>query len=249
MKYFAFGDTHGYYDELMTSLQEAGYQIFNPDHCLIGLGDYFDRGSQSKEILEFLNTVPRKVLLLGNHELYLMNMMQRGYIGQGDVHNGVLATIESFTGLDEFHIFTAPDIALNALSQSDLKSFINDLSPYFKTKDYFFTHAWLPNWIPFEDASSTAWAAAVQTNTSEAIKSGDSNGLKELELTGRKLVAGHRYTMWLRKEIRDDGNPDPHAIWYHKNFIAIDGCTALSHKVNILVFEDEPLNTLLAKQD
>ena len=64
MKYFAFGDTHGYYDELMTSLQEAGYQIFNPDHCLIGLGDYFDRGSQSKEILEFLNTVPRKVLLL-----------------------------------------------------------------------------------------------------------------------------------------------------------------------------------------
>ena len=66
-----------------------------------------------------------------------------------------------------------------------------------------------PNWIPFEDASSTAWAAAVQTNTLEAIKSGDLNGLKELEFTGRKLVVGHWYTMLLRKEIRDDGNLIP----------------------------------------
>ena len=248
MKYFAFGDVHGYYDALIASLNKAGYEVSNPNHCLIGLGDYFDRGYQSKEVMEFLQSVPQKVLLLGNHELYLLDMMYRGYIHGGDVYNGVLATFLSFTGISENEVYSRPEIAIMALLQTELKYFIRTLGLFFKTKDYLFTHAWMPETIPFEKASLFEWTEALQSNTVEELKKPILKNLNELAKNNCKLVVGHFHTSLLRKEIYDDGK-EINSIWEYKNVIALDACTLLSHKVNIFVFEDEPLPILLKKQE
>ena len=72
------------------------------------------------------------------------------------------------------------------------------------------------------------------------FKAAKNNGNK----TGKILVHGHwtNSEYWAIKENRskyeDDAKFD---IAYHDNCIGLDACTALTHKVNVLVIEDEPL--------
>lgn len=56
--YFICSDIHGYFDEWMCSLNEAGFDYSNKDHILVVLGDIFDRGRQPKEVYEFLKSFP-----------------------------------------------------------------------------------------------------------------------------------------------------------------------------------------------
>ena len=59
MKYFAVSDCHGFYSNLMFALKNAGFDISNPEHALIVCGDLFDRGSQPKEIFDFVKSLPK----------------------------------------------------------------------------------------------------------------------------------------------------------------------------------------------
>ena len=63
-KYFVCSDIHSHYNELMTALNDAKFDINNPEHILIVLGDIFDRGDQSIEVYNFLRGLPlsRRVL-------------------------------------------------------------------------------------------------------------------------------------------------------------------------------------------
>ena len=62
-KLFCVSDIHGFYDEFKSALDTAGFDTDNPEHWLISCGDHFDRGSQPKEVLRFLNSLERKVLI------------------------------------------------------------------------------------------------------------------------------------------------------------------------------------------
>ena len=53
-KFFVFGDIHSFYKEFKEELDKTDYDPENPNHCLISLGDNFDRGPQSQEMLDFL---------------------------------------------------------------------------------------------------------------------------------------------------------------------------------------------------
>lgn len=48
MKYFIVSDVHSFYDEMMTALNESGFDKTNPDHIFVSLGDLLDRGDQSR---------------------------------------------------------------------------------------------------------------------------------------------------------------------------------------------------------
>ena len=79
MKYFLFSDVHGEYDALITSLEAAGFDLSNKEHMLVGLGDYFDRGSQNEMVLVFLKTMldmGRIKLIRGNHDDMLLNFLR-----------------------------------------------------------------------------------------------------------------------------------------------------------------------------
>ncbi|ELP86656.1 serine/threonine protein phosphatase 2B catalytic subunit, putative [Entamoeba invadens IP1] len=68
-----FGDFHGQYLDLLTQVDDDYWKTDRPEHTLVFLGDYVDRGQMSCEVLITLlcmkvNDPKRVVLLRGNHE-------------------------------------------------------------------------------------------------------------------------------------------------------------------------------------
>ena len=92
-KFFVTSDIHSYYTELITALNNAGFDANNEDHYLVVCGDYFDRGTQSKEMYEYLMSLERKVLVKGNHDDMMVDMLRRGYPKSHDQHNGTKDTL------------------------------------------------------------------------------------------------------------------------------------------------------------
>ena len=81
-KYFVVTDVHGFYDEMRAALDRAGFDLTNPNHILVSLGDLLDRGRQPKECLEFVLGIPenRRILIRGNHEDLMWEMVASGAI-------------------------------------------------------------------------------------------------------------------------------------------------------------------------
>ncbi|MDR3641945.1 MAG: metallophosphoesterase [Humidesulfovibrio sp.] len=70
---FAFGDIHGRRDQLAALLGRL--TALDPEARLVFLGDYIDRGGQSRQVVEELLILkgrrPDTVFLMGNHEVAL----------------------------------------------------------------------------------------------------------------------------------------------------------------------------------
>ena len=78
-KVIIFGDIHGCYDPLKEYFDK---NPFNENYNYIFCGDYLDRGTQNKEVLEFLISLKDKkncVFLEGNHEKWLRIYSQKDY--------------------------------------------------------------------------------------------------------------------------------------------------------------------------
>lgn len=87
-------DIHGFYDKLMDTLDKVN---FNPETDLfISCGDAMDRGKQPREVIEFLNGLPNKVLVKGNHEQLMQDAIQRRCFLMHDFHNGTANTAYDF---------------------------------------------------------------------------------------------------------------------------------------------------------
>lgn len=94
MKYFILGDIHSCYDAFLFSLKEAGYEKDNENHCLILLGDIFDRGNGTIKILNYIRSIPkeRRILIRGNHEYLLKHLLHKEYPESYDFANGTVRT-------------------------------------------------------------------------------------------------------------------------------------------------------------
>ena len=101
-KYFVTSDIHGFYNEFHTALLGAGFEEENPDHILIVCGDIFDRGSQPLELYQYLRSLPkeRRILIRGNHEFLLRQMVEREYPMGHDISNRTIHTAYAIAGLD-----------------------------------------------------------------------------------------------------------------------------------------------------
>ena len=94
MKYFVSSDIHGFYDEWMLALKENGFDLLNPNHKIIVCGDLFDRGRQPKQIIDFILSNKEKfVLIKGNHEDLMEEMILRNESTIYDLNNGTSGTI------------------------------------------------------------------------------------------------------------------------------------------------------------
>ena len=96
MRYFFISDVHGNYEKMVAAL-EANH--FNKEKdTLVSVGDPFDRGSKSKEVLEYIMSCPNRILLWGNHDrrLYLLLNCSGYSYNYYDYQNGVLETLISF---------------------------------------------------------------------------------------------------------------------------------------------------------
>lgn len=70
------GDIHGHADQLEALLQKLGYTKTNgayahPEHTVLFVGDYIDRGPKIRETLEIVKAMVdsgNAIALMGNHE-------------------------------------------------------------------------------------------------------------------------------------------------------------------------------------
>lgn len=67
---FVVGDIHGRFDELLSALQEKGFN-FEIDR-LFSVGDLVDRGEQHKEVVELINE-PWFYPVRGNHDQFIID--------------------------------------------------------------------------------------------------------------------------------------------------------------------------------
>ena len=104
MKYFIVADVHSFYNEMMSALEQSGFDMDNQDHIFVSLGDLLDRGPDAVKCLEFVNSLPkeRKILIKGNHEELLENAIARGYFLTHDIHNGTDRTIYQLVGKTDY---------------------------------------------------------------------------------------------------------------------------------------------------
>ena len=240
MKYFVSGDIHGFFDEWQNALNEKGFDLNKPEHKIILCGDLFDRGSQPKEIIDFVLEHKDKVILIrGNHEDLMEQMIERNSSDYGDLCNGTAQTIVDLYPEWQISEFDLKKIAKATRLQEALDMCVD----YYETKHYIFVHGWIPiveNCCLYDSEWRTArkerWEKARWANPVEMYR-------YEIYEPNKTIVCGHWHcsALWHEQnpdeyeEFGDKANFEP---FITKNMIAIDACTTYSHKVNMVVLED-----------
>lgn len=85
---FVIGDIHGCLDPLHFLIYHIRrfcyyHKISARDMKLIFLGDYIDHGPSSRQVIDYIESLEfQKVLLLGNHEAMMMDLLTQNYIYQ-----------------------------------------------------------------------------------------------------------------------------------------------------------------------
>lgn len=240
MIYFITSDIHSFYDEFIRELKNSGFDENNKEHTLIICGDLFDRGMQAKELLDYLLKLDRLILIKGNHEDLLLECLEqlehRENINILHKLNGTLNTIAQLTNINEY------DLLCGIYNYEEIKhkledyfKLINKAKDYVEIGNYIFVHGWIPHIKNYEDLSKCSeeqWKNARWYN-----------GMKEWhngwKFNNKTIVCGHWHCSYGNyyyhnkgeKEIGDNADYSP---FIDKGIIAVDCCTAYTHKVNIV---------------
>ncbi|MCD6450220.1 MAG: serine/threonine protein phosphatase [Thermotogaceae bacterium] len=161
---YAIGDIHGMYEPLIA--------LFNllplsKGDKIIFLGDYIDRGPQSRKVIEFLKVLKNnhKVLLLkGNHEDMLIKCIENGECFIWKM-NGCAATVSSFGGIENI--------------RKEL-NFFKSLKISHEEGKFFFVHGGVKPGVPLENQQE-----------SDMIWIRDEFIYSENPLPGKIVVFGH----------------------------------------------------------
>jgi serine/threonine protein phosphatase 1 len=104
---YAIPDIHGHFDMLLRGLDFVSAHSGDArDADIVFLGDYVDRGPQSREVVELLMDGPENwICLMGNHEQMMIDAYDYGERGNW-LHSGGKATYNSFApgGVTEKHL-------------------------------------------------------------------------------------------------------------------------------------------------
>lgn len=142
MKYFVFSDVHGCYNELIKSLNKAGFNEFDDNHKLVFLGDAFDKNRNDYEMYIFLRNNVRSdklIWVMGNHDLYLLNVLRNKKINKfcyNTVMNIGKGLNDSLCDINECIAELIKDGIYDILR--------NKVKYYFETENYVFAHAFIP---------------------------------------------------------------------------------------------------------
>lgn len=163
---YAIGDIHGRADLLSRLMEVICADAGTRADCatLILLGDYIDRGEQSREVIDFciehVSAWPGEVVFLkGNHEDALLSFLDKPVDGDAWLGYGGLATLMSYgvggvrEHMSEGELIQAADELAIALPPEHL-GFLKHLQTSHRVGDYFFCHAGIdPDTVPERQAS------------------------------------------------------------------------------------------------
>ena len=139
---YAIGDIHGCLDPLRRLMDQI--HPCETDEVVF-IGDYVDRGPESKGVLDYLLSLRgRYTFLMGNHERMFLDFLQ-GKEQFLFLYNGGEATLESYGGVGEI--------------PADHLAFMNRLVLCYETDDYLFVHGGIRPGIPLEqqDPKDLLW--------------------------------------------------------------------------------------------
>lgn len=247
MKYFVFSDVHGCYNRLCEELEKKGFDENNQDHMLISLGDNFDRGKENYQMFLFLKRMKEKqkiVLIRGNHEDIFMRMMISGKTTTTDYSNGTYNTIEEFAmtyfGKRGYGMFKRDFASLYYKFKGEgIFDLIDDMLDFYETKDYVFTHGF----IPIDNSDGYKYNPSWRTvdrdvfYTARWINGIEMSIIKNIGEPNKKIVIGHKCIK--RARILKGEDESDLSIYEDNNIIALDAHTALTNHLNIFVFEEE----------
>jgi serine/threonine protein phosphatase 1 len=253
MRIFACSDIHSYFTPFKKALDAAGFEPNNTNHLLVCCGDIFDRGGESWEVFNFLNNLTNVVLIRGNHEDLLEEMLKRGYGEKHDISNGTVWTTCQLA--DGIGAKTKSTYEVCKVVEELVKPFFDKFVNYYETATYIFTHSWIPCKVHYHGIEETRpwylndktyeylpnWRGAGEAEWEEA-RWGNPFKLAEagLNQTDKTLVHGHWGTYEARP--RNYEGDDLFKPFYGHGCIGLDATTAISGEVNVLVLEDWLLN-------
>ena len=233
MRYFIVSDVHGHYDVLRNELSK---NKFSPSDRLIVIGDLFDRGKQSREVLIFLRNLwenSKCEIIMGNHDVFLLDFLKENYsrVQFNIEHNGFAETLMSLSGFnkvdDNYQDIRAEIIKNFPYLQTWLESF-----PLFKeTRNYIFVHGGI-------DGSNPEW----KKSTVRDFVWGRQFDLPKLD--GKTIIAGHHRVATIRNKDLSDydklflEDKSQFDILYCDGKILIDRFVEVSKELNILILND-----------
>lgn len=232
MEYFVISDIHGYYTVMRDSLDRAGYDKNNPNHHLIVVGDMFDRGPQSKEVLEFLYPLERAgdaTIILGNHDTFLLELFRGDYdrVGFNMLYNGFDKTLWSLSGIKPSYDNIDEVYDKIEWNYPYLHQRLTSLPYYYELGDYIFVHGGI-------DGGKLDWKT--MSSNHEFIWSRE-HKLPKVE--GKTVVAGHTRVPTIRIDTNDYHklfltDPKYFDILYLDGKILIDRYVEVSQELNVL---------------
>lgn len=231
-KFYVISDVHGNYTAMKKALDEAGFDPNDENSWLISCGDEFDRFNENTKVLSYLRSLPRAVIIKGNHIDLLESCCRRGYPLGFDYSNGTMETVCELGDMDDGYSFE--ECCNRTLSKIHL--YIDKMVDYFETKNFVFTHGFLPidNIDDWRNATERQWKEARWLNGMKMVHDGF-----DIE---KCVVVGHWHVSWGRAQFDGKTEFGPDAdfspYYYKDKLIAIDSCVAYTGKINCLVLED-----------
>lgn len=233
--YFIISDIHGHYNEMIDSLKLNNYDKNNNTHHLLVLGDMFDRGNQSKEVLEYMYKLKleNKVsIVLGNHETFLIEFLDGNYSRAlfNMKFNGFAKTLESLSG--EKLILEEDLYEVNFKIKEKyiyLYNFLKSMPVFIEIKDYIFVHGGVKH-------GTNNW----KENSQRDFIWGRESQFKIVP--GKIVVCGHERVSTIRYPKKDQkklfiSNPEAFDILESNGKIHIDAYVEISKKINVLKLE------------
>lgn len=155
---YAIGDVHGRIDLLNSLLARIDENLANspierPVHVFVG--DYIDRGPNSRDVIERLLKRSRThevICLKGNHEALILEFLDDPTVLENWRHLGALPTLMSY-GLTppnrtESRGHEKLAAALRQTMPEEHRNFLTNLHMTFTCGDYFFVHAGVRPGVP-----------------------------------------------------------------------------------------------------
>ncbi|MEM8865724.1 MAG: metallophosphoesterase family protein [Planctomycetota bacterium] len=165
----AIGDVHGCRAALATLVETLRLEA---NDTLVMLGDYVDRGPESRQVIDLLLSLRERcqlVTLLGNHEEMMHQVLDGGLPVYAWRRCGGAQTLASYDYAGDYSVVPA-----------EHRSFLADCVPHYETDAYFFVHA---NYVATEPLSD---------QPAEALRwQSLSQHLPGPHVSGRIAIVGH----------------------------------------------------------
>ena len=158
---YAVGDVHGCAGLLDALLAAIARDAADRPHELVFLGDYVDRGADSKGVIDRLIALRARqagtVFLKGNHEQAMLDFLDRPDLNEEWLHWGGDKTLESY-GVEDIWRKRVDTLAAELAERlpDAHRAFLVDLRLWTVIGDYAFVHAGFKPGVALVDQSEEA---------------------------------------------------------------------------------------------